>query len=83
MHLLPPLRRRLVDVPLGIDLFYWVEDPDFDLDFHVRETAVPPSGDDRRLAETVARISPGRSTARGPCGSCTSCAACRTAASGC
>ena len=35
---------------------YWVEDPDFDLDFHIRETAVPPPGDDRQLAETVARI---------------------------
>ena len=56
LHLLPPLRRRLVDVPLGLDLPYWVEDPDFDLDFHIREAAVPPPGDDRRLAETVARI---------------------------
>ena len=35
---------------------YWVEDPDFDLDFHIRESAVPPPGDDRQLAETVARI---------------------------
>ena len=56
MHLLPPLRRRLVDVPFGLDLPYWVEDPHFDLDFHIRETAVPPPGDDRQLAETVARI---------------------------
>ena len=56
LHLLPPLRWRLVEVPLGLDLPYWVEDPDFDLDFHVRETAVPPPGDDRQLAETVARI---------------------------
>ena len=56
MHLLPPFRWRLVQVPLGIDLPYWVEDPDFDLDFHIRESAVPPPGDDRRLAETVARI---------------------------
>ena len=56
MHLLPPFRWRLVPVPLGIDLPYWVEDPDFDLDFHIRESAVPPPGDDLRLAETVARI---------------------------
>jgi WS/DGAT/MGAT family acyltransferase len=56
LHLLPPLRWRLVEVPLGIDLPYWVEDPDFDLDFHVRETALPPPGDDRQLAETVARV---------------------------
>src|SRR4051794_37412518 len=56
VHLLPPFRWKLVNVPFGIDLPYWVEDPDFDLDFHIRESAVPPPGDDRRLAETVARI---------------------------
>jgi diacylglycerol O-acyltransferase len=56
LHLLPPFRWRLVKVPFGIDLPYWVEDPDFDLDFHIRESAVPPPGDDRQLAETVARI---------------------------
>jgi diacylglycerol O-acyltransferase len=56
LHLLPPLRWRLVPVPLGIDLPYWAEDPDFDLGFHVRETALPAPGDDRQLAETVARL---------------------------
>lgn len=56
LHLLPPLRWRLVPVPLGIDLPYWADDPDFDLDFHVRESAIPPPGDDRQLAETVARL---------------------------
>ena len=56
LHLLPPFRWRLVQVPFGIDLPYWVEDPAFDLDFHIRDSAVPPPGDDRQLAETVARI---------------------------
>jgi diacylglycerol O-acyltransferase / wax synthase len=56
LHLLPPFRWRLVQVPFGLDLPYWVEDPDFDLDFHIRDSAVPPPGDDRQLAETVARI---------------------------
>src|SRR3954452_10687899 len=56
LHLLPPFRWRLVEVPLGIDLPYWVEDPDFDLDFHIRESAVPKPGTDRQVAETVARI---------------------------
>jgi diacylglycerol O-acyltransferase len=56
LHLLPPLRWRLAEVPLGLDLPYWTDDPDFDLDFHVRETALPPPGDDRRLAESVARL---------------------------
>src|SRR5207248_10041882 len=55
-HLLPPFRWTLVQVPLGLDLPYWIEDPDFDIDFHVRESAVPPPGDDRQVAETVARI---------------------------
>jgi diacylglycerol O-acyltransferase / wax synthase len=56
LHMLPPLRWRLVEVPLGIDLPYWADDPDFDLDFHVRESAIPPPGDDRQLAETVSRL---------------------------
>jgi diacylglycerol O-acyltransferase len=56
LHLLEPLRRRLVEVPLGIDHPCWINDPDFDLDFHVRHTAVPPPGGDDQLANTVARI---------------------------
>src|SRR3954454_8468214 len=56
LHLLPPFRYRLVPVPLGLDHPYWIEDPDFDLDFHVRETAVAPPGRDRQLAELVSRI---------------------------
>jgi diacylglycerol O-acyltransferase len=57
LPLLQPFRWRLIEVPLGLDLPYWIEDPDFDLDFHIRETAVPPPGEDRQVAETVARIS--------------------------
>src|SRR4051812_37832276 len=56
LHQLPPFRWRLVWVPFGLDHPYWIEDSNFDLDFHVRESAVPPPGDDRQLAETVARI---------------------------
>src|SRR4051812_45002694 len=53
---LPPLRRRLREVPFGLDHPFWINDPDFDLDFHVRHTAVPPPGRDDQLADTVARI---------------------------
>ncbi len=56
IHLLAPFRRRLVEVPFGLDLPYWIEDPEFDLDFHVRHHGVPPPGDDRQLSEVVARI---------------------------
>ncbi len=53
---LAPFRRRLVEVPLGLDLPYWIEDPDFDIDFHVRHHAVPPPGSPEQLAEVVSRI---------------------------
>src|SRR5215210_4389839 len=56
LHLLPPFTRRLVEVPLGLDHPYWIEDPDFDLDFHIRDSAVPPPGDERQLAHTIERI---------------------------
>ena len=56
LHLLPPFTRRLVQVPLGLDHPYWIEDPDFDIDFHIRDSAVPPPGDDRQLAHTIERI---------------------------
>jgi WS/DGAT/MGAT family acyltransferase len=56
LHLLPPFRWRLVWVPFGLDHPYWIEDPNFDLDFHIRESAVPPPGTDVQLAEVVSRI---------------------------
>jgi WS/DGAT/MGAT family acyltransferase len=56
LPLIAPLRRRLVEVPLGLDHPYWLEDPDFDLDFHVRHAAVPPPGDDGQLKQVVARL---------------------------
>ncbi|MFM7755987.1 MAG: WS/DGAT/MGAT family O-acyltransferase [Actinomycetota bacterium] len=51
-----PLRRRLVEVPFGLDHPYWVDDPDFDLDYHVRHLGLAPPGADDQLAEQVARI---------------------------
>jgi WS/DGAT/MGAT family acyltransferase len=56
LHQLPPYRRRLVEVPFDLDRPYWIEDPNFDLDFHLRHIAVPPPGNDQQLSELVARI---------------------------
>jgi len=56
LHLIPPFRRRLVTVPFGLDQPYWIEDPDFDIEFHVRELALPAPGDDRQLADQAARL---------------------------
>jgi diacylglycerol O-acyltransferase len=56
IHLLPPFRWRLAEVPFGLDYPYWVDASDFDLDFHIRELALPEPGGDTMLAEQVARI---------------------------
>jgi len=46
--MLPPFRERLAEVPLGLDHPYWIEDPDFDIEYHVRELALPKPGDDQQ-----------------------------------
>jgi WS/DGAT/MGAT family acyltransferase len=53
---LEPYRRRLVTVPFGLDIPYWIEDPEFDIDYHVRHHAVPPPGTPKQLGEVVSRI---------------------------
>ena len=53
---LEPMRRRVVEVPFGLDHPYWVFDPDFDLEFHVRELNVARPGRVDQLAEQVSRI---------------------------
>lgn len=52
----PVLRRRLLEVPLGLDQPYWVDDADFDLEYHVRELALPSPGSEAQLAEQAARL---------------------------
>ena len=56
LHLLGPFRWRLVEVPFGLDRPYWVNDPAFDLDFHLREVDVAPPGDDAQLAALVGQL---------------------------
>jgi WS/DGAT/MGAT family acyltransferase len=56
IHLLPPFRWRLEEVPLGLDHPWWVEDEEFDIGYHVRELALPAPGDDSQLATQVERI---------------------------
>ena len=59
-----PLRRRLVEVPLQLDHPFWIEDPDLDLEFHLRESALPAPGTDDKLVQLVARLV-GRAMDRG------------------
>lgn len=56
MQLSRTMRQRLVRVPFDLDYPYWVEDKDFDLEFHVRHVALPKPGDWRQLCIQAARI---------------------------
>jgi diacylglycerol O-acyltransferase len=48
LHKARAFRQRLARVPLSLDHPYWIEDPDFDLEFHVRHIALPAPGDCRQ-----------------------------------
>lgn len=56
LHLLPRFRQRVVTVPFDLGLPVWVDDPSFDLDFHLRRAALPAPGGRRELAEHVQRV---------------------------
>ena len=57
LHLALPFRRRLVEVPFGLHHPLWIEDPDFDIDYHIRATALPAPGGPEQLATLVGRLS--------------------------
>ena len=56
LHKAKAFRQRLARVPLSLDHPYWIEDPDFDLEFHVRHIALPAPGDWRQLCIQAARL---------------------------
>ena len=56
LQLAKTLRQKMVKVPFGIDYPYWVQDIDFDLEYHVRHVALPEPSDWRQLCILAARI---------------------------
>ena len=52
----PRLRQRVMEVPFGQGRPVWVDDDEFDIDYHVRLTALPRPGDDDQLATLMARV---------------------------
>ena len=56
LPLLPEFRRRLAFVPFDLHRPVWFDDPDFDLDYHVRHIAVPAPGRPEQLADIVGDI---------------------------
>ncbi len=56
LHKSAVFRRKLAGGAFGFDTPYWIEDPDFDLEFHVRHIALPKPGDWRQLCILMARL---------------------------
>jgi WS/DGAT/MGAT family acyltransferase len=55
LHLVPRYRQRLHEIPL-FNHAVWVDDPHFDLNYHVRHTALPKPGSLSQLKNLVARV---------------------------
>lgn len=53
---IPMFRRRLKSVPFGLDHPFWVDDLDFDLEFHIREVGLPAPGSQKQLTDQVCRL---------------------------
>ncbi|HEV3352257.1 MAG TPA: wax ester/triacylglycerol synthase family O-acyltransferase [Acidimicrobiales bacterium] len=56
LHLLPPFRRRLKEVPFQLHHPLWIEDPDFDIENHVHRAALPAPGGAHELADFAADV---------------------------
>jgi diacylglycerol O-acyltransferase / wax synthase len=56
LALVPIYRRKLREVPLRLGPPVWVDDPNFDLAYHLRQTALPAPGSDEQLARLIARV---------------------------
>src|SRR4051812_26393040 len=56
LHLVPRFRQKLRFVPLGQGRPVWVDDPHFNLEYHVRATALPPPGSEQQLKYLGSRV---------------------------
>ncbi|MGE5156231.1 MAG: WS/DGAT/MGAT family O-acyltransferase [Betaproteobacteria bacterium] len=56
LPLVPRYRQKVRRVPFDLGHPVWVDDPHFDLSFHIRRTAVPAPGDEQALCRLVARV---------------------------
>jgi diacylglycerol O-acyltransferase / wax synthase len=56
IHLLPVFRQRYLSTPLGIHQPIWVDDPEFDLDAHVRYVACPAPGGMKEFCALVEQV---------------------------
>ena len=56
LNRVPPFRQRLVEVPFGLQHPAMVDDPDFDIDYHVRRVRLPEPGGLEELEDLVADV---------------------------
>jgi diacylglycerol O-acyltransferase len=56
LHLVPRYRQKLAFVPYGQGRPKWVDDPHFNLRYHVRHTALPRPGTDTELKRLAGRL---------------------------
>jgi diacylglycerol O-acyltransferase / wax synthase len=56
LGLVPRYRQKVRFIPLGLGRPVWVDDPHFNLSYHLRHTALPAPGSDDQLRRTAARI---------------------------
>jgi diacylglycerol O-acyltransferase len=56
LHLVPRYRQKLTTPPMETGRPLWIDDPDFNLEYHVRHTALPSPGTEDQLFLLAARI---------------------------
>ncbi|MQA98846.1 MAG: wax ester/triacylglycerol synthase family O-acyltransferase [Actinobacteria bacterium] len=56
LQMVPRFRQKLMTVPLGVGRPVWVDDTHFNIEYHVRHTALPAPGDRTKLNRLTARI---------------------------
>jgi diacylglycerol O-acyltransferase len=56
LHLVPRYRQRLVTPPLDSGRPLWADDPNFNLEYHIRHAALPPPGTEEQLFLLTSRI---------------------------
>jgi WS/DGAT/MGAT family acyltransferase len=56
LHLVPRYRQKLAFVPLGQGRPVWTDDPHFNLNYHVRKTALPEPGSEEQLRNLAGRV---------------------------
>ncbi|GAA4331864.1 wax ester/triacylglycerol synthase family O-acyltransferase [Klenkia terrae] len=54
--LVPRFRQKVVEVPGHLANPAWIDDPDFDVTYHVRRSALPRPGTEEQLLDLVARL---------------------------